>query len=70
MNFASRSADVDAVVDEICDTVGGFIFEGGRYPGTDFALIGGDVNTKGVAPGHRVKLELCQFDKFTKNLFH
>jgi hypothetical protein len=21
-------------------------------------------------PGHRVKLELCQFDRFTKGLFH
>jgi hypothetical protein len=25
---------------------------------------------KGVAPGHCVKLELCQFDRFTKDLFH
>src|SRR5438067_277496 len=25
---------------------------------------------KEVAPGHRVKLELCQFDRFTKDLFH
>ena len=28
------------------------------------------VLTKRIAPSNRVKLELCQFDRFTKDLFH
>jgi hypothetical protein len=65
MRFSSRSANVEEVL--LISEVRLRNVQIGPYAGIDFGKSGVDDNAKGVAPSHRVELELCQF---TKDLFH
>jgi hypothetical protein len=64
---------VDAVVDAIVNRGAWDTYDRESLRKDDGAKIpcdGGDLIAKGVPPGHLVKLGFCQFDRFTKDLFH
>jgi hypothetical protein len=67
--FYLIAANVDAAVVGVLLRNGAIIFEGGVDSRTDRGENGADVNAEGVASGHGIELEVCQFDKFA-NVLH
>jgi hypothetical protein len=68
-DFSLRSANIDALIARIRLEERGRISEGAVKGCTNGGVnrggeAGGEVIAEGIAPGHGVKLELCQFNKF------
>ena len=62
-------ANMHAVVNAIYNLSGRFTHKNGREDPSDAGVRrGGEPSTdaEGAAPSHRVKLDLCQFDRFAR----
>ena len=65
-DVTSQPANINAVVNDVLNSGARRIRNSDLLVSIDGRASGGDSNTERVAPGDRVKLELCQLDRFVK----